>query len=235
MIGDGFKKHLSTSKLSSRLDTWETRLTAVTQVTKQTVMSVVLGTQQSDKTGVRPIAEAARRRGAGWREAGGGGEMRRRVVGRFPRIQTWLRRSLRSPLLTWSYASSFLPRQLRMRPFIACVSAHSEHIIVRRHWPRRVVCPHQPSFTLLSAYNRWILKRVITHKKCRFTFLILCLLLCIKFTIPKLINWSAMIENKTVDVNPVVSLAADLAGYSPLPFFLAPCPFHISKLAPCPV
>lgn len=39
------------------------------------------------------------------------------------RIQTWLRRSLRRPLLTNSYASSFFPRQFRVKPFIASVSA----------------------------------------------------------------------------------------------------------------
>ena len=33
---------------------------------------------------------------------------------------------------------------------------------------------------------------------------------------------------------PVICLDADLAGCSLLPFFLAPCPFHIPKLAPCP-
>lgn len=38
------------------------------------------------------------------------------------RIQTWLFRSLRRPRLTSSYASSFLPRQLRVKPFMANVS-----------------------------------------------------------------------------------------------------------------
>lgn len=38
------------------------------------------------------------------------------------RIQTWLLRSLRRPRLTRSYASSFLPRQLRVKPFMASVS-----------------------------------------------------------------------------------------------------------------
>lgn len=38
------------------------------------------------------------------------------------RIQTWLLRSLRRPRLTSSYASSFLPRQLRVKPFMASVS-----------------------------------------------------------------------------------------------------------------
>ena len=38
------------------------------------------------------------------------------------RIQTWLRRLFRKPRLTNSYASSFRPRQLNVKPFIACVS-----------------------------------------------------------------------------------------------------------------
>lgn len=38
------------------------------------------------------------------------------------RIQTWLCKSLRRPLLTKSNASSFLPRQFKIKPFIAKVS-----------------------------------------------------------------------------------------------------------------
>ena len=41
---------------------------------------------------------------------------------RAERIQTWLFRSFRRPRLTSSYASSFFPRQLRVKPFMASVS-----------------------------------------------------------------------------------------------------------------
>lgn len=50
------------------------------------------------------------------------------------RIQTWLLRSLRRPLLTSSYASSFLPKQLRIKPFMANVSGAPMRVGRRELW-----------------------------------------------------------------------------------------------------
>lgn len=65
------------------------------------------------------------------------------------RIQTWLFTSLRSPLRTNSYASSFFPKQFKVNPFIASVSVRN--IIYSCTW--FPICQFHNTDILWSCYT----------------------------------------------------------------------------------